>query len=409
MNHSTVSETGVIEKYIGTNFQLKISLIVFIPLVVYLFTRTKSLKPSAEVSNGKTKRYNPNERPLGVWNPDYNFKTPVPEPYPNWDIETTKPLPYRAFRHKYNVTMGLRNMDWSSWIELDNEWPKFHELKLQRLAGDMGDTLHDISPMARDASWELLRELCGYLPHRYPKLFKFEHEVMEILPTGEKFDLNDEKLDPIVTSAKFLQDDIAIVVENDDGAYSLEAGCICLAGFWRLKDKFRMKLDEIHQSGDVPQYDERLKTGMNKFFRRLAVDKPVVRNNYFIQTDNDLAWSYSIGSEKTEKVGWYTAEEATDVNMLYYRSERQSLRRLPISGAVVFTIRTYFIPIAKLCEEPYVPRRLFNGLSSWSDDVGEYKGFHKFKDILLPYLEQKAKEQEANGLDPTKEPQGFPF
>ncbi|RLV94345.1 hypothetical protein JA1_001833 [Spathaspora sp. JA1] len=411
MNYTQVSETGIvksIENTFGLTAQFQISLVVIIPLAIYLLTKINKL--SIQVADEKPKiSTKSTERPLGVWIPDHNYKTPVPEEYPNWDVNTTKPLPYRAFKHKYNVTMGLRGMDWSSWIELDNEWPAYHEQKLQRLSSDLGKTLYDISPRAKDASWELLRELCGYLPKRYPTLFKFENEVMEILLTGEKFDLNDENLNPVVASAKFLQDDVAIIVENDDGAYSLEAGCVCLAGFWRLKDKFGMKIDEIHTSGDVPQYNERLKVGMNKFFRRLTVDKPVVRNNYFVQTDDNLAWSNSIGSEAVDKVGWYTANEATDVTKLFFRSERQSLRRLPISGAIVFTIRTYFIPMVKLCEEPYVPRRLLNGILSWADEVEEYKGFSKFKDILMPYLEMKAKEQEENGLDPVKEPQEFPF
>ncbi|WLF77927.1 hypothetical protein PVL30_001650 [Lodderomyces elongisporus] len=354
------------------------------------------------------------ERPLGQWVPDYSFKTPVPPAYPNWNLEKTRPLPYRAFKHKYNVTMGIRNMDLESWIELDNEWMFFHNLKLKRLAEkkDKGQELYGTSDKAIDASWELLFELCNYLPARYPSLFQYNTttKLLKILATGETFDLTDRvNVNPIVTAAKLVQDDLAIMVENEEGNYTLESGCIVLAGFWRLSDKFQMSLDEIHLSGDVPQYSTKLGPGMRKFFRRLTVDQPVVRNNYFIQTDNNLDWSTSIGPESQKNVGWYTAPEATDVSKLFFRSERQSLRRLPISGAVVFTIRTYFMPVTKLCQEPYIPRRLLNGIGSWSEDVNEYKGFHKFKDALLPYLEKMAQEQEAKGLVLEEEPQAYPF
>ena len=132
-----------------------------------------------------------------------------------------------------------------------------------------------MSDLAQDASWELLQELCQYLPARYPTMFKFENGIMNIIPTGEKYDLKDKSnLNPIVTAAKLVQDDLAIMIEKEDGSYYLESGCICLAGFWRLKDKFGMKLDDIHKSGDVPQYDKQLKSGMNKFFRRLTVNSP---------------------------------------------------------------------------------------------------------------------------------------
>jgi hypothetical protein len=45
------------------------------------------------------------------------FKRPTAAPFPNWDVHTTKPTPYRPFRNgPYHITMGLRNMNWDEWI-----------------------------------------------------------------------------------------------------------------------------------------------------------------------------------------------------------------------------------------------------------------------------------------------------
>lgn len=393
-------------------------ILITIPLCILFiyFTKTKNGKLESKASttskpSGRASASKMDQRPFGYWKPNYSFKTPTPPPFPNWSVTETKPIPYRAFKHKYTITMGIRNMEWHSWIELDNQWKYYHDLKLKRLA-TKGDELYKTSPKAVAASWEFLEELLDYLPVRYPSMFHYDKEkrMVKILATDEVYDLNLEDCNPIVTAAKLIQDDIAIMVENeDDGQYSLELGCITLAGFWKIKDKFQMKLDQIHTSGDVPKYKTHLGPAMNKFFRRLTVEAPVVRNNYFIQTDNHLDWSSSIGSEEEANVGWNTAPDATDINNLYFRSERQSLRRLPKTGAVAFTVRTYFIPMVELCKEPYVPRRLLNGITSWDEDVNEYRGFYKFKDVLLPYLEKMAEEQEANGLDRMLEPQAYPY
>ena len=166
---------------------------------------------------------------------------------------------------------------------------------------------------------------------------------------------------------------------------------------------------QVHTSGDVPKYKEKLQTGMEKFFIRQTCDKPVVRNNYFIQTDGNLPWSKSIGDEDKDVVGWYTAEPAKDINQLYFRSERQSLRRLPKTGATIFTIRTYFLPITELAQEPYVPRRLLNGIRSWVPEVQDYRGYTKFKDVVEPYLEKMADEQEAKGYTVETEPEVYPY
>ena len=81
-------------------------------------------------------------------------------------------------------------------------------------------------------------------------------------------------------------------------------------------------------SGDVPQFREKLEKGMMSFFRQLTPEKPMLRNNYFIQVDDDLAWSYSIGSEDVEELeGWKSAEKNRAIEHHWFRSERQSLRR----------------------------------------------------------------------------------
>jgi alpha-1,2-mannosyltransferase len=164
-----------------------------------------------------------------------------------------------------------------------------------------------------------------------------------------------------------------------------------------------MRLSEIHTSGDVPGYKEKLEKGMMNFFRRLKPEDAVVRNNYFIQVDESLPWSYSIGSEDAESVSWNTAEKDKAISHHYFRSERQSLRRLPKTGAVVFTIRTYFEPITAIASEDYVPGRLASAIRSWGEDVSRYKGREKYGDVLLEYLDTKHEEQVANGLEVERE------
>lgn len=63
------------------------------------------------------------------------YRVQSPQPYHDWSIRHTKPLPYRAFRYgpKYNITMGLRTIDRDEWIELDNHFPKYHADKAIRI------------------------------------------------------------------------------------------------------------------------------------------------------------------------------------------------------------------------------------------------------------------------------------
>ena len=98
------------------------------------------------------------ERPPGVWTPVV-FKRPEVTPYPGWDVYKTDPLPYRPFKHgPYHVTMGLRNMQWDDWIELDNHYMKFHAEKARRIE-EKGELCCRTAPEAYDGAVELLEEL----------------------------------------------------------------------------------------------------------------------------------------------------------------------------------------------------------------------------------------------------------
>ncbi|KAG6327289.1 hypothetical protein ID866_11800 [Astraeus odoratus] len=68
-------------------------------------------------------------------------------------------------------------------------------------------------------------------------------------------------------------EDFAIMIGGSNRKYYFQAGL----------DKIRMSLDEIHLSGNVPQFKEKLQLSMNCFFEHLPLDKPVVQNNYSIQ------------------------------------------------------------------------------------------------------------------------------
>ena len=303
-------------------------------------------------------------------------------------------------------------MNWDEWIELDNHYLRFHANKARRLAsrGSKCVKVDSADSRAYDATLELLEELTAYLTERYPQMFKRTPHGLTNSLTNEDFDtrpdhltVNGVKESPMSLCARLVQDDLAIMIEKADGQYYLLAGAILLAGFWRLEDKFGMPLSEIHTSGDVPGFKAKLEKGMLNFFRRVKPEAPVLRNNYFIQVDDNLAWSTSIGSEDSQGIGWNTAEKNKAIEHHYFRSERQSLRRLPRSGGVVFTIRTYFEPVTAICDEPFVPGRLASAVRSWGDDVARYKGREMYGDVLLGYLDQRHREQVEEGLEVERE------
>jgi hypothetical protein len=171
---------------------------------------------------------------------------------------------------------------------------------------------------------------------------------------------------------------------------------------------------------------------MERFFRRMPLDKPVIRNNYFIQVvkpaigepsantgeettpdadPEELGWSESTNGPEDDFVHGYghSAEPAPYLEpaALRVRIERQTLRRLPRTGAIIFGIRTYLFKVEELARERGVAGRLASAIRSWPDDVAIYKGRKMYRDILVGYLDECAKREGVTG--PEKGMPAYPY
>ncbi|KAH7009499.1 hypothetical protein EDB80DRAFT_713433 [Ilyonectria destructans] len=351
---------------------------------------------------------------VDVGDSDEVFRTPSPKPLVDFDLDATKPQLYRPFRHGQNyVTMGIRKLDWNSWIEMDSNFLHYHDLKVSELEKNLPAHIQYVdNAVTRQACYETLEELTTYLTTRYPKLFQLSAGLLLNTLTGEKFQYPPTTpTEALTIAAKLVQDDLVILVLNDDGHYHFDAGAICLPGFWRLCEKFRMSLDTLHIEAGVPHYQAKLQKSMNRFFSTMPPEKPVVRNNFFIQLDDGLHWSHRMGVQNgTEVASWELANAAgLTIDDLYFRSERQSLRRLPRSKALLFTVRTYFEPVTVIVKEPHVPGRLADAIEHWDEATSTYKGKSHWDNILLPYLQEQDRLQKESGLLDSAQEGTFPF
>lgn len=72
---------------------------------------------------------------------------------------------------------------------------------------------------------------------------------------------------------------------------------------------------------------------------------------------------------------------------LHIRRERQTFTRLPISGAVLFTVHTFITPLNNLGDEEVVA--LQEIAAGWSDEMAAYKGREEWWDLLKQYADEK--------------------
>ena len=78
--------------------------------------------------------------------------------------------------------------------------------------------------------------------------------------------------------------------------------------------------------------------------------------------------------------------EADAADRLFLRVERETLRRFPRTGAVLFTIGTTVRPLSHLAERPDDARRLAQALNAFPDDVAGYKGVDALRSVATEVL-----------------------
>ena len=80
------------------------------------------------------------------------------------------------------------------------------------------------------------------------------------------------------------------------------------------------------------------------------------------------------------------------------RVDWQTLRRLPLSGGVVFNFKALFTPVQEFRDEPYVPALLLKLMQEGKQSLMEYKNTWHVEHVCIPALQAYAKEQVEKGL-----------
>lgn len=125
----------------------------------------------------------------------------------------------------------------------------------------------------------------------------------------------------------------------------------------------------------------------------------LIFSSFLVQIGNDLCQREIEG----EDYAVITKENAG--KLMYLRVERQTLRRLPVSKAILFTIKTYTTKIEDLChDDSSIAKQLAGAVRNWPPEMVAYKvkfflfislmlsfslqGADRYKEGLLAYLEQ---------------------
>lgn len=288
--------------------------------------------------------------------------------------------PYLPFEGgRFRLAMGLMPLAPAEWLEMD-----------ARLASDLAtkrsllETRHtevvSVLPEADAPAVELLALLAEHLVQYYPALFRRDGDRLLNATTGERWDVVHPPLHPLDLCGRLAQEDFCLLAAAD-GSFRLIGATLCSPSRWRLADKIGRPLAAIH--APVPGYAETLERPVDRFFAALKPGRLVWRLNWTIVDDPTPFQPVRIPGTAA-----ITPENAGA--HLWLRVERQTLRRLAETGAVVFTIRTHITRIEAAIGDAGAAAELAALLRDAPAATRLYKHIAPFETALLAWLDARA-------------------
>ena len=140
-------------------------------------------------------------------------------------------------------------------------------------------------------------------------------------------------------------EDLCLLQPAADRSYRITAGVVAFPTDWQLADKMGLPLTAVH--APIHGYSAQLASGVDHFFRTLPAGPIFGRANWFVVPT--VAWRYMPADGPARRFAHVTAANACST--LFVRCERQTLRRLPRTGAVLFTIGIAVAPLRSLSDD----------------------------------------------------------
>ncbi|KAI0483590.1 alpha-1,2-mannosyltransferase [Xylaria cf. heliscus] len=326
--------------------------------------------------------------------PDYSTLSgiPNPNPCPEFDIDKARPRPYRPFRWPYHQTMSLTKLEPDFWIELESTY-KERIAQRKELYAKHGSAVLQWLPGSELACKELMETAVQFLCARYPRYFVLSDNNLwlENKILGVRANLREKH--PLLVLLDHVPEDFAITLRDPaTGYYVFRAGMICSSLGWNLASKIGLKLHEIHQP--VPDYREKMQFSMDRFFSKMPTNKPIQRGSWDLAVDQPLYMPPGDphGSHRDVQ------DKSLTRSRLHLRVDWQTLRRMPLSGGIVFNYKALFTPIEEFRDEPYIPTLILKILRGGKENMLKYKNMWHVEHVLIPALEEYELEQKESGL-----------
>jgi hypothetical protein len=188
---------------------------------------------------------------------------------------------------------------------------------------------------------------------------------------------------PPLWAASLLCADDLCLMEKVRGAWTLTAASLCSPTFFTVADALGKDLAGLHDP--VPGYGARFLSRVTRIFDALSDEAILERRNWTVACSGEAY----LPSAAPVVAALADIAPKDAASRLFLRVERQTIRKLPETGAVLFTIRAWRNPLGDLAADR---RALEAFAAAWrgaDETFRAYKGLAHYDALVEAFLEKE--------------------
>lgn len=272
--------------------------------------------------------------------------------------------PYRWAAAEFQV--GLRPISSRDWLLVDDDYASFMCEKRKQLSMS-ADRFYKTLPESLAAQDELRCMVINHLREEHSQLFSVSDGTVQCAGSDYSWNLQDESLEPLWQLSDFVQEDFMLLQEVD-GRTRITAACNAYSSSGRLVAAVGRDVRWAHEP--VPDLTATHGARIDRILASVHEDALCARFNWQITPLSSILFPPDPHGANRAALASVSAQLSTDPSLspslLHMRVERQTLRRLPETRAVAFSIHTYSDPLSSLSEDPVALRALLSLLKNYS-------------------------------------------
>lgn len=299
---------------------------------------------------------------------------------------------YRPYRWAaVDFQLGLRRIRPETWILIGPEHAELMRQKQARLGTQQSFYYRSLTE-SFPAQRELRQRVITHLLEDHPQTFERSGSVVRSRITGQRLDLADESIEPLLQLSYLIEEDF-MLLDDFGGMPRITAASNAYSTSGRLAASVGHDVAWAHLP--VPNLTSKLGMRINQVLGSIHADIPCERFNWQLTPMASVFFPHedphAANAEAMHAIVEILRHDPSRAGeLLWIRVERQTLSRLPESKTVAFSLHTYSDPLSCVQSDLDSVRAMLALLKNYSEERWTYSEMDIVREPLLAWLEKAA-------------------